>query len=473
MQIIMPSTNVMGDIVGEAAKSQNLFENQEQKKAETGFEVLLAALNIDNHVLQTEQIPELDDFELVDLIEDYVGDNFEVNQESIELLSSDARSALIDKILNDEEGFDQKISAENNLLSKNLLVKQSSNPNLLLESEHSQTVDNSEIESLNLNSESNNVPLFEENADNNDNLSEFLASLDKKESSESEDALNSAKETNIFSHANNFINKSNDSADENLAKVSNEFEQDNNFDDVVIEKSLASLEGETDFEDENKNFDDQDKADFDIANLNFEEDEITEKFELNKNFDSNVKSEKISVETHANENINHQKIDKKIDFDLAQTNKINNNISTKFNLDDIEPEKVIDQIKFSINKLGENGNNSMQIKLEPRELGKIDIKMDNINNVSKITFVVEKSETLDLLKNDVNSLHKALEYSGIKTSDANLSFNLQDSNNMNQQNEFANNASHKTSEKENHNDNIPNIREYSMSVVNDGIDIRV
>ena len=71
------------------------------------------------------------------------------------------------------------------------------------------------------------------------------------------------------------------------------------------------------------------------------------------------------------------------------------------------------------------GKNHFEIRLDPPELGRIDVKLDidGDGNVST-RLVVDRADTLDLLKRDASTLERALQQSGLKTSDHALEFSL-------------------------------------------------
>jgi flagellar hook-length control protein FliK len=71
------------------------------------------------------------------------------------------------------------------------------------------------------------------------------------------------------------------------------------------------------------------------------------------------------------------------------------------------------------------GNKHFEIRLDPPELGRIHVKLDvdRDGNVST-RLVVDRADTLDLLKRDASSLERALQQSGLKTSDNALEFSL-------------------------------------------------
>jgi flagellar hook-length control protein FliK len=71
------------------------------------------------------------------------------------------------------------------------------------------------------------------------------------------------------------------------------------------------------------------------------------------------------------------------------------------------------------------GRNHFEIRLDPPDLGRINVKLhvDNDGNVTT-HLVVDRPETLDLLKRDAASLERALQQAGLKTSDHGLDFSL-------------------------------------------------
>jgi chemotaxis protein MotD len=73
------------------------------------------------------------------------------------------------------------------------------------------------------------------------------------------------------------------------------------------------------------------------------------------------------------------------------------------------------------------GKNRFEIRLDPPELGRIDVRldMDKDGNVTS-RMIVERSETLDLLRRDAQQLERALNQAGLKTADNALEFQLRD-----------------------------------------------
>jgi flagellar hook-length control protein FliK len=71
------------------------------------------------------------------------------------------------------------------------------------------------------------------------------------------------------------------------------------------------------------------------------------------------------------------------------------------------------------------GRNHFEIRLDPPDLGRINVKLD-IDRHGNVTthLLVDRVETLDLLKRDASSLERALQQAGLKTSDNALDFSL-------------------------------------------------
>ena len=86
---------------------------------------------------------------------------------------------------------------------------------------------------------------------------------------------------------------------------------------------------------------------------------------------------------------------------------------------------VADQVSVQIKKGAGAGLDKITIKLNPLELGRVDIKMEtNDQGLTRALIVVERPETLDLLQRDARGLEKALQDSGLKTDSGSLNFSL-------------------------------------------------
>jgi flagellar hook-length control protein FliK len=73
------------------------------------------------------------------------------------------------------------------------------------------------------------------------------------------------------------------------------------------------------------------------------------------------------------------------------------------------------------------GTSRFEIRLDPPELGRIDVRL-NVDKQGNVTshLVVERSQTLDMLRRDAPQLERALQDAGLKTGGDGLQFSLRD-----------------------------------------------
>ena len=83
------------------------------------------------------------------------------------------------------------------------------------------------------------------------------------------------------------------------------------------------------------------------------------------------------------------------------------------------------QLAFELARQVQDGNTRFQIRLDPPELGKIDVRLD-IDKGGQIhaRLTVEKAETLDLMQRDQRALERALQQAGLDGNKTNLEFSL-------------------------------------------------
>jgi flagellar hook-length control protein FliK len=80
------------------------------------------------------------------------------------------------------------------------------------------------------------------------------------------------------------------------------------------------------------------------------------------------------------------------------------------------------------------GVTKFQIRLDPAELGRVDVKLEfREDGEVKANLVVDRVETLAMLKRDAHTLQQAFEQAGLRQSPDGLSFSLRGEN-QNQQN---------------------------------------
>jgi len=75
----------------------------------------------------------------------------------------------------------------------------------------------------------------------------------------------------------------------------------------------------------------------------------------------------------------------------------------------------------------QSGKSRFEIRLDPAELGRIDVRID-VDRHGQVTshLTVEKPETLAMLRQDAPQLQRALDNAGFKTGDGGLQFSLRD-----------------------------------------------
>jgi flagellar hook-length control protein FliK len=82
-----------------------------------------------------------------------------------------------------------------------------------------------------------------------------------------------------------------------------------------------------------------------------------------------------------------------------------------------------------------SGKSSFEIRLDPADLGRIDVRID-IDRNGQVTshLTVEKPETLSMLRQDAPQLQRALDDAGLKTGNNGLQFSLRDQSSSGQNN---------------------------------------
>ena len=86
----------------------------------------------------------------------------------------------------------------------------------------------------------------------------------------------------------------------------------------------------------------------------------------------------------------------------------------------------LDERVVEIVSRAEAGLKRFDIRLDPPDLGRIDVRLD-VDNNGRVTsrLIVERAETLDLLRRDAPQLERALQQAGLKT-DGGIDFSLRD-----------------------------------------------
>lgn len=102
----------------------------------------------------------------------------------------------------------------------------------------------------------------------------------------------------------------------------------------------------------------------------------------------------------------------------------------------------IRDIAIHIAQHTDTGANRFQLRLDPPELGRVDVRME-VSTEGKLSAViaVERPETLDLLQRDSRALERSLMEAGLKTDSNSLSFSLKGGRQDQQHADLANNGS--------------------------------
>jgi flagellar hook-length control protein FliK len=90
------------------------------------------------------------------------------------------------------------------------------------------------------------------------------------------------------------------------------------------------------------------------------------------------------------------------------------------------PQPAVDQVAVQIRKAAAAGKDSIQIRLNPAELGRVDVKLEfQSDGGVRAVVAVERPETLELLQRDARGLERALADAGFRGGQASLSFEMQ------------------------------------------------
>jgi chemotaxis protein MotD len=98
------------------------------------------------------------------------------------------------------------------------------------------------------------------------------------------------------------------------------------------------------------------------------------------------------------------------------------------------PAVPVEGVGVQIAAQAKAGKHSFEIRLDPPELGRIDVRLD-VDRDGHVTsrLVVDRPETLDLLRRDAGGLERALQDAGLKTTGNGLQFSLRDQTMQQQQ----------------------------------------
>lgn len=98
----------------------------------------------------------------------------------------------------------------------------------------------------------------------------------------------------------------------------------------------------------------------------------------------------------------------------------------------VQPQTPAREIAINMARNLGNGTNRFEIRLDPAELGRIDVRMEvNADGRVQAHLTVEKPETLEMLQRDARSLEKALADAGLDMDQSSLGYSLRDDGDSN------------------------------------------
>lgn len=93
------------------------------------------------------------------------------------------------------------------------------------------------------------------------------------------------------------------------------------------------------------------------------------------------------------------------------------------------PSRPADQVALRIHHAVQAGQDRIQFRLHPAELGRIEVRLDlSDDGPIRVAVLVERGEALELLQRDSRALERALQDAGLKTDQSSLSFDLREQN---------------------------------------------
>lgn len=114
-----------------------------------------------------------------------------------------------------------------------------------------------------------------------------------------------------------------------------------------------------------------------------------------------------------------------------------------------EHSSAAEQVRFHISNALKNGDTSITVKLEPAELGRVDIRLDIARDgVVRAAIVADRADTLDMLNKDSRVLERVFQDSGLKMDAGQMQFSLRGENGSSQE------AYKQSGELQNYNTNV-------------------
>jgi flagellar hook-length control protein FliK len=109
----------------------------------------------------------------------------------------------------------------------------------------------------------------------------------------------------------------------------------------------------------------------------------------------------------------------------------------------LSPTVPIEGVPIAIANKAVEGNHHFEIRLDPPELGRIEVRLNvDRDGVISSHVIADRQDTLDLLRRDPSGLERTLQDAGLKTSNDGLQFSLRDHSNGQEQRQNGANTAH-------------------------------
>lgn len=231
---------------------------------------------------------------------------------------------------------------------------------------------------------------------------------------------------------NNNVNKQQEIVDNLIAFVESSSNKDN------IQNKIDFIKKTFDFNEVKSKLTDLVESNFNLQNS---KDEFTNNVEKSLDFASELEAISNFKVLSMKDNIKVNDSKNEINFlnNIAMTN---NNANLEVKTENLEPhvvrsEYIANDIVESINYLKVNNLEEIKVKMNPKDLGELHIKIIKENNVEKVFITLHNSESFKLVKDNVAEIKNHLNNLDINVNEVNVEMKSENrddfSQNLNQQ----------------------------------------
>ena len=231
---------------------------------------------------------------------------------------------------------------------------------------------------------------------------------------------------------NNNVNKQQEIVDNLIAFVESSSNKDN------IQNKIDFVKKTFDFNEVKSKLTDLVESNFNLQNS---KDEFTNNVEKSLDFASELEAISNFKVLSMKDNIKVNDSKNEINFlnNIAMTN---NNANLEVKTENLEPyvvrsEYIANDIVESINYLKVNNLEEIKVKMNPKDLGELHIKIIKENNVEKVFITLHNSESFKLVKDNVAEIKNHLNNLDINVNEVNVEMKSENrddfSQNLNQQ----------------------------------------